>query len=400
MNKLYLVNGEEYAHSYDGTTCTDLGDLFGDGAAPKFIAKGGDRIFFATSTKVYWMAVGDPLTLSGNTGTGAFGENDGDEITGIFWFDKKLHVFKNRSIYTVVFDSAGVSAIENPSEAIGAVSQRSIQKVGNNLIFLSEDGVRTFGQPKDFPTVEHYQDISGDIRGGVIDNIDKNERVAAYYYAQTGQKGRYMLSCGFSADRNDMMPCYYAEEEQLPWTLWSGIKPACFIEYDGYLLYGSDVKGQLYKMEQPTFADESNPINFRVKIKKNANGQGQRVVPGNKIFKAIRIEAKMGLGDDLSMTAFTDLQKSPVSTGTVTITASFSGTAGEPLGQAILGMTPLGVGTAEPFDRVIYTNRRLPIGKSGKYVTIELSNDDVGEEVSIIGLTLEIYNKSKQYLRQ
>ena len=397
LNKLYIVNGAEYPHVYDGSTCTSMGDVLSDGSKPSFIALGKDRIFFATSTRVYWMEVGDPTVLDGNTGDGAFGENDGDVITGIKWFDDRLYVFKNRSTYNILFDSTGVAAIENPSKTIGSISQRTIQEVGNNLIFLSEDGVRTFGQPKDFPTVEHSQDISGDIRTGIILYIGSGTKAEAWYFPELG---RYMLSCGFSSTQNDMIACYYAEGEQLPWTLWSGLKAACFIEYDGDLFYGSDEKGQLYKMEQTTYADDGAAIDFRMTFKRNANAQGQRVVPGNKMFKALRIEAKLGLDDNLDMSATTDIQTIPASTGSVTINASYTGTASDPLGQAVMGMSVLGGGVSEPFERVIYTNRRIPIGKSGKYVEIELSNNDVGEEVSIIGLVLEIYNKSKQYLRQ
>ena len=76
-------------------------------------------------------------------------DNDSSEITGLFPFDQDMMVFKNDSIWRMVY--TGLNALELNTyrgdkivAGVGTVSNASIQAIKGHLVFLSEDGVYTF----------------------------------------------------------------------------------------------------------------------------------------------------------------------------------------------------------------------------------------------------------------
>ena len=113
---------------------------------------------------------------SGSIDLSAILVNGGDEITGLGAQNGRLIVFLRNSI--VIFaDSTGGSSLDPATLAlvevinrVGCVARDSIQNTGTDIIFLSEDGLRSLGrviQEKSQP----MRDLSANIRDELVKTI-------------------------------------------------------------------------------------------------------------------------------------------------------------------------------------------------------------------------------------
>ncbi len=74
---------------------------------------------------------------------------DGDQITGLKTLylpmqnEEVLVIFKARAIYLLLGHDADAFTVQKLSGAIGAVSGRTVVQLGNDLLFLSENGIST-----------------------------------------------------------------------------------------------------------------------------------------------------------------------------------------------------------------------------------------------------------------
>ena len=139
------------------------------------------RIFAAATagnkTTVYWTSLLD----GADWGTGSAGSLDlssvlvqgTDSITGLGAQNGQLIVFLQRSI--VIFADTDTDATFNPTNLrlvevinrVGCVARDSIQNTGNDILFLSEDGLRSLGrviQEKSLP----MRDVSKNIRDDLV----------------------------------------------------------------------------------------------------------------------------------------------------------------------------------------------------------------------------------------
>lgn len=155
-NKVYISNGTDNTHSYDGSSVSDLGASYPKGKYSAwwknyfFIA--GDAYIGGTGYKnrVFFSNLGTPDTMT--TGTDYFdvGKSDGQSITGIYPLGEFLVIFKRKSIYILSGAnpdawklSASVNNLSTIANGIGCVSAKSIVQVGNDLWFASDDGIRS-----------------------------------------------------------------------------------------------------------------------------------------------------------------------------------------------------------------------------------------------------------------
>lgn len=102
--------------------------------------------------------------------------NGGDEITGLGAQNGQLIVFFKNSII-VLADNAGSSSFD-PAQLrlvevinrVGCVAKDSIQNTGSDIIFLSEDGLRSLGrviQEKSLP----MRDLSANVRDDLVQDV-------------------------------------------------------------------------------------------------------------------------------------------------------------------------------------------------------------------------------------
>lgn len=77
-----------------------------------------------------------------------FGVFDGEPITGLASLDGTVYVFTRTAIYVTTGLNVGADTsyqTHKVAEHVGCVAHRTIQQVGNRLVFLAEDGVYAIG---------------------------------------------------------------------------------------------------------------------------------------------------------------------------------------------------------------------------------------------------------------
>ena len=145
---LYMVDGTKYCQ-YDGTTFKEVvSDATGDLAPIKrcrYIFPRGDRMFFAGDSTnpnfLYYSELLKPSFVKPLNVVKTLTDDD-DKITGLISYKGAMLVFKKKRIFAWFGHNImeDVSFREIDSQA-GAVSQRAVVKVEDNLMFMGLDGI-------------------------------------------------------------------------------------------------------------------------------------------------------------------------------------------------------------------------------------------------------------------
>lgn len=158
--KLYIFNGVETTHSWDGAAVTlnscltDLGTSIPTGKYAiywknyMFVWGGVTLSTTVVEDTCYFSNLGDPDTFT--TGTDYFyvGRKDGQIGTGITALESFLIFGKERSIHILTGSNPGewklsgtVNNLVLISEGIGVASHRSMVQVGDDIWFMGSDGL-------------------------------------------------------------------------------------------------------------------------------------------------------------------------------------------------------------------------------------------------------------------
>ena len=223
---------------------------------------------------VYWsdLLIGDSWQ-SGTSGsldlTNVFPTGD-DEIVSLAAHNGFLIIFCKRSI--IVYEGAEFPSANSPTfklndtiEGVGCIARDSVQHTGTDIIFLSEDGVRSFGrtiQEKSMP----MRDISNNVRTELTTLVRAQTNPIKSIYS--ADEAFYLLSL---QDSNtvycfDMRSALPDGANRV--TTWAGVNPRSLallddgsiylgredgiFNYEGYLDNGSTYVMLYY----------SNPLNF------------------------------------------------------------------------------------------------------------------------------------------
>ena len=172
---------------YDGATMgTVNGSIHANGTAPKagIVISAYGRLFVARTdlekTTVYWS---DTLLgkhwnggTSGSINVATAWAGGADEITGLAAHNNFLIVFGSTQI--LVFEGANGDpnndlTLVDTVVGVGCVAKDSIQKIGTDLLFLSDTGVRSFNrtiQEKSMP----LRDVSKNVRTDLVNTVMSN----------------------------------------------------------------------------------------------------------------------------------------------------------------------------------------------------------------------------------
>ncbi len=239
IDKLYLTNPGNNMHSWDGTTFTSLGSGATDApVGAKFIVWGTNRLIAACTAAlqdtVFFSDILDPSTTHWAAANRIrVGAGDGEAITGIAMFSKTiLAVFKRTRIFLVdINPSVSVSTfvIDEVPGSHGCVNNRTIAKVGTDLWFLSNDGVRSLAR-----TLQGDDSGVGDPISLPVANVVNLSTDAQIAYATAVVfGGKYLLSqfADFTA-ADGMGAGYYTLSYNLELKAWEG-------RWDGWSVFQS-----------------------------------------------------------------------------------------------------------------------------------------------------------------
>ena len=215
-------------------TATGIAHLSQIPLKPKLLISHSNRLFCASADTsvppdtLYTSDVldGESWDLLGNSIR--VGSGDGDPITALLpWFEFKILVFKERSVWSVDANPAQAVAdweIKLINNRTGCIAHQTAQQVGPDVFFLSRDGVRSLS------TIEAgaQTDISSPISAPINDYIERINKThigksCAVYY-----RNRYMLSVPLdSATEPDTTLVFNAEQKS--WSgFWVGWEPRSF----------------------------------------------------------------------------------------------------------------------------------------------------------------------------
>jgi hypothetical protein len=233
-DKMFFANGTDNLRSWDGAAFTDMGT--GYPAPPKYA-----HILYATNRLIGWGDTANPDTLgfSNILGEGVWslantmriGAGDGDEIvTCVLWTKTLLAVFKRTSCYVVNIDPSAVIStmtIETVSETIGCVGPRAACKVGKDIWFMTDEGVRSLTRVLNGEDTEVVPPISFPVHD-VIDTINKAAlgTVCCYFY---GDRFFIAIPTGVATLPDKVLPALVISAEPRWLGTWTGWAPVIFV---------------------------------------------------------------------------------------------------------------------------------------------------------------------------
>lgn len=234
--KPYAWTQANISGSTAGTGCTDGPTTMAFLTSQKYRLFGVDPAAIDTLyCSVYLPTAATPFTSGGTAITPTrVGDGEGDPITGLFaWKGFVLLVFKEGSIWSVDTSPAGTTTtpttltagftIQRLSGRIGCVAHLSVAVAGNDVLFLSRDGVRSLAKT--------IGDEAGAVSEALSFPIEDYIQRINWTYAATAcacyWQGRYLLAVPLdNSTVNDHILVYRPQTQS--WAVWTGIQPIQF----------------------------------------------------------------------------------------------------------------------------------------------------------------------------
>ena len=245
---IYLFRKGSNPIYYNGTTCDEVSahtDYSGTVPAGDIVQSGFGRLWVAQTasdnTTVFWS---DLLTgVKWNTGSSGSIDiskvwpNGADEITAMTIHNSFLIIFgKTQIIVYSGADDPATMKLEDTVDGIGCIARDSIQVTGKDIIFLSDDGLRSFArtiQEKSMP----MRDISKNVRTEMMSLIATE--TGRIYSVYSPEEAFYLLQL----ETNGITYCFDMrsplEDGSARVTRWNTITPQAFCRLrDGTLFLG------------------------------------------------------------------------------------------------------------------------------------------------------------------
>ena len=399
---IYIWNGSEAGAQYDGTTLsrptTTVSAQFGIFYSGRQIVSGvtshPNRLYISTSTDASDFtntnptgtgeySVYDTSTHPGATafsGTGAayldVAKGDGDKITGFAKFQEQLIIFKERSIYSMTFDSSGTPVITQVTASMGAVSHKSIENIDNDVFFLSRNGYYVLGNEANYNTAIRTNELSTRIKP-VIETIGaSNLSKAASIYSDF----RFYSSVATGGTSTNNKTITYDKRYQA-WSQLDYIKANAFTEY----IDSSNIKHLYYAS-----ADEAEV--YEIAIGYSANGTAINAYWTSKAFDAGQFDAYKRWLDitflfrqivgTVTITIYSD-NNEVVKTTSISSTTSASGSMGtEMMGSEIFG----GFGDTASGSSTNNIPYRVKVNTKSRTIKVKVSNSNNDETFTLLGI--------------
>jgi hypothetical protein len=204
-----------------------------------------------------------PNTLANSAGGLLVSPGDGQRITALiplfvpYTNEQVLLIFKNRSIYALTGTSTEDFTLELVSNHVGALSSQALLGVGQEVWFLSEEGINTLGANTDLGTLA-LGSLSSKIKG-LTETLNRSQLHRAFALQDVKRQEVWWFVPEGSSNRcNRVWVQNYGGPAHV-WSLRTGIEAACALRLPtGELLTGGfdglwyqQRKGQRYGATAP-----------------------------------------------------------------------------------------------------------------------------------------------------
>lgn len=306
--------------------------------------------------------------------------DDGDMITALAKYQDQLIVFKQRSIWSITFDTNGQPIGKLVTNGIGCISHWSIDTVDNDLIFLSRKGYYVLGTEAQFFDQLRTNELSIRIKPYIkAMSPARLNRASSIWYDNVYYSS---VPTGTSLTNNK---CFTYHRQYSGWLQSENINANAFTEYinpvnqDENLYYADDVLPQVW-MQVPTYLDDTAAIPMFWESKSYDLGTfdiQKRFVDVTLLFRQLSGAVKVTVTIDGNR-----ITKNYNIPGT-----SFSGG----MGRALLGRASLGgrkeASVVGATSAALTTNvpLRLNIGENGRTIKIRVENSRANESYTLLG---------------
>ena len=255
-----LCDGVNYAWKWNGTVETTLSSA-GAPANPKYASLFKNRLVlsgYGDGSKLTLSAPNDDTDYAG--AHGAIELNVGDTVTGLAIFREQLVIFCRNSIRKLTGSTSADFAVVNVSQAIGCLSQDSIQEVGGDLIFLALDGLRSYAATERIDDVELgsvSQNIKPLIRGILGQGLTEGQYSSCYIRAKNQYRLFIFDSVLADTDANGFLGKYedtpLTPHGSYEWATLKGINAYCadsrYTDTLEVAVFGHPTNGIVYRLE-------------------------------------------------------------------------------------------------------------------------------------------------------
>ena len=138
--KVAIVDGVNAPAIYDGSTFTALVSAPTDVISATHVISFNKHLFFGNLDLLTFTA--PLLDTNFEAGDGAGSIRIGDKITGLAVFREQLIIFTEKSIFKLTGTSLSNFALVAITLDIGCIDGDTIQEIGGDIMFLTEDGLR------------------------------------------------------------------------------------------------------------------------------------------------------------------------------------------------------------------------------------------------------------------
>jgi hypothetical protein len=198
----------------------------------------------------------------------------GDEITGLAIFEKRIIVFKERSIWQVTLSSEQIGnffvtipTAQLITKSHGCLSNRSIVAVENDIFFLSRKGVYALGYEPNILSVLRTNEISAKIRDDIKNiAITARDSSTAFYTD---------FKYGITFPKTNKTFVY--DRERLawmgPWTLDANVHELYYDDTnEEILVYGEDDSPAVQQLDEDFGTDNGSSIETSLRTKQEDYG--------------------------------------------------------------------------------------------------------------------------------
>jgi hypothetical protein len=289
---------------------------------------------------------------------------DNDEIVELKVFRNQLIIFCKKSVWALKGDGASLGDLELVKLNVpkGCISRNSVQEVGNNLFFLGDDHVYSL-----FATEQEY--ISAQIMSDKILPVlksvgltDKAKATSIFY------DNKYYLSFP-----SGLTLVYDVTLES--WTRFTNIKANSFLVRDN-LLYFSSNDGVIYRFNENVFSDNGDVITFKMKTKIFDFDYPVHRKKFRKSWVITKQWANFASNFDLNIIVDQFEMK------------NISGLTGE-VRSGGSGIWDVSTWDDANWDFSETVQNELKIGRKGKDIQFQISNENINEPLTIYGFVME-----------
>lgn len=306
-------------------------------------------------------------------------KNDGDKITALGIFQDVVIVFKERSIFQLVFDSSGNPTVTPITYATGCVSFKSVKSVENDMYFLSREGIRVLGNQPQYFTAIRTTVVSINITPTIqsINQLNYARSNAIYF------DNKYILAVPTGSSAIDTTIAF--DHRFSAFTVWKNFNPQDMVLYVDsnniqYLYFLADGGTQVYQRSPGTYADNGSAIEAYVLSKAQAFGNPDIT----KFWVDLRLIFRR-LSGQMTLTIYQD---NAISVGTATLgTGSVRGMGLLPMGTVKLGDD--GESTSTTTNSFVDNPQSIVLNLQSRTMQFKVYNNRVNENFVLLGW---IYN--------